>query len=451
MLSWILGLVVLLLGGLLLRQRRRHRQTLTDLARAIERRVPYLSEEPPPRPGRAASPWTSLTGEVNRLIDDYGQLHTRQAGQLSQLEATLGNLQEAVLIVDRFNYILLVNKALRRIIPGVRTILGQRVEGVLQGTEILEALEEVRQRGGLPQREIELRHARPPVWMEITGTKLSEPQADNGPWVLLVLHDISRLKRLESVRKEFVANVSHELKTPLSVIKGYVETLVDDHATMRPADREKFLGILQRHTNRLTSLLEDLLTLSRLESRDPRVTLQPEDLGAFVRSLAEEHALQIMEPHRRIQLDVPGEPFPVLIDPLRISQVYSNLLDNALKYTPASASIEIGLRRADGEVHSWVRDSGPGIPEADLPHIFERFYRVDKGRSRETGGTGLGLSIVKHIVQLHHGRVWAESRPGEGCRIAFALPLAKEAAAAGAAAPAAAAGSAPAGPGAGES
>jgi two-component system phosphate regulon sensor histidine kinase PhoR len=240
--------------------------------------------------------------------------------------------------------------------------------------------------------------------------------------VLFVLHDITRQKKLESIRKDFVANVSHELRTPLSIIKGYVETLVDGHRDMPLQDRDRFLHTIQRHAERLHSLLEDLLALSRLESVNPGLHRESASLAELLGGLVEDVRGRPAAREHRISLSVDPAIGRLSLDPLKITQVCENLLDNALKYTPSASQIEVNARLKGGEAEVCIRDNGSGIPPADLPHLFERFYRVDKGRSREKGGTGLGLSIVKHIVQLHGGRVWAESEPGKGAAFYFTVP-----------------------------
>jgi two-component system phosphate regulon sensor histidine kinase PhoR len=225
------------------------------------------------------------------------------------------------------------------------------------------------------------------------------------------------------VRKDFVANVSHELRTPLSVIKGYVETLVDDHHDMPLHDRDRFLRTIQRHTERLNSLLEDLLTLSRLESINPGLRRESTELSPLIAGIVDDYRARPASAGHHITFAVDPAIGALLIDPLKITQVLENLCDNALKYTPVGSHIDLRAHRHEHEVEVSVKDDGPGIPDPDLPHIFERFYRVDKGRSREKGGTGLGLSIVKHIVQLHQGRVWVESAPGKGTTFSFSLPF----------------------------
>jgi len=219
-----------------------------------------------------------------------------------------------------------------------------------------------------------------------------------------------------------VANVSHELRTPLSVIKGYIETLVDGHHDMPAGDRERFLRTIQRHTERLNSLLEDLLTLSRLESVNPGLQRETVPFAKIIAEVAEDYRTRPAAGDRRVDCTVDPATGSLWIDASKITQVLENLLDNALKYTPKGAVITVSAEPRAGEVVVCVRDNGPGIPPEDQPHIFERFYRVDKGRSREKGGTGLGLTLAKHIVQLHGGRVWVESQLGQGTAFYFSLP-----------------------------
>jgi len=366
--------------------------------------------------------YSRLARATNELIAEIGRLQQLRTGQLAQLEATLGSLQEAVLIVDANNYILLANKALQAIFPNAQNILRQRLELVLRSVAFLNYVDAVRAGRAQPQHEIEFIEGNSATWVEATGTLIPPLDDQRGPWALFVLHDISKQKRLESVRKDFVANVSHELRTPLSVIKGYIETLVDGR-DMPVDDRERFLRTIQRHTERLNSLLEDLLALSRLESINPELHREPTSLSTLITGLIDDYRARPTTSGHNLNFALDPAVSEVLIDPLKITQVFENLLENALKYAPRGSHIDISTRLHPNDVEICIRDNGPGIPEADLPHIFERFYRVDKGRSREKGGTGLGLSIVKHIVQLHGGRVWCESKLGQGTAFFFSLPL----------------------------
>jgi len=396
-----------------------HRRAVRSLHQALLKKQPFLRED---LPGAAGHAWDQLCTLSNDLIVEVGHLEQLRNGQLAQLEATLGSLQEAVLIVDSNNYILLANKALKSIFPRAINILGQRLELVLHSVAFLNYVESVRRGTAQPQHEIEFIDGPQATWVEVTGATIQTINGQKAPWTLFVLHNITQQKKLEAVRKDFVANVSHELRTPLSVIKGYVETLVDGSDEIPPNDRTRFLKTIQRHTERLNSLLEDLLVLSRLESINPGLHCESTDLNNLLESIMDDYRAR--PAGKEHVLDFLPDPAVGLlsIDPLKITQVVENLLDNALKYTPKRSRIELSAQLKGADVIVCLRDNGQGIPAVDLPHIFERFYRVDKGRSREKGGTGLGLSIVKHIVQLHGGRVWVESQEGRGTAFFFSLP-----------------------------
>ncbi len=407
------------LGWALLRLRA-HRRAARALAQSLLRQQPLLREELSGDPG---ADWTALREAANDLVAEAARLRQLRAGHLAQLEGTLGSLREAVLVIDAGNRVVLANAALEEIFPRATRILGQRLDAVLRGVDFLNYAAAVRRGAAAPQQEMEFVDGGRSVWVEATGSPI--PPLDGGAdaWALFVLHDITRQKKLEAVRREFVANVSHELRTPLSVIKGYVETLVDGHRDIPPEDRDKFLRTIQRHTERLNSLLDDLLALSRLESASPGLRHEPTDLAALLGGVIDDYRARPAAVRHHLDANLhPGLP-ALRLDPLKISQAVENLLDNALKYTPPGSRVFVTLVPRDSEAQICVQDNGPGIPAADLPHLFERFYRVDKGRSREKGGTGLGLSIVKHIVQLHGGRAWAESEPGKGSAFYLSLPL----------------------------
>jgi len=420
--SIAITIVLTLALGLALLKIMAHRRAVQALQQSIFRKQLLLNDE---LPGAAGAGWEQLRLASNELIAENSQLQQQRTGQLAQLEATLGSLQEAVLIVDASNYILLANKALQAISSRAATqIIGHRLELVLHSAEFLTYVEAVRLGKAQPQHEVELVEGGRTTWLEVTGTTIQSQGSSRGPWTLFVLHDITKQKKLEAVRKDFVANVSHELRTPLSVIKGYVETLVDGHQDIPVEDRERFLKTIQRHTERLNSLLEELLVLSRLESINPGLHRESVDLQALLAAIIDDYHGRPATVDHVLDLTIDPAHGVLFVDPLKITQVVENLLDNALKYTPPGSRIHLTTRlQGLGEIIVTVRDNGPGIPSEDLPHLFERFYRVDKGRSRDKGGTGLGLSIVKHIVQLHGGRVWVESKQGEGTAFFFSLPL----------------------------
>ena len=407
--------------GFVLRRLANHRRAVEALRDSLRARRPLLRED---LPGTLGPGWDELCVVAGELTAELGRLDRQHTGQLAQLEATLGSLQEAVLIIDSNNYVLLANQAFHAIFPKAGKILGERLELALRNDAFLRLVDKVRAGAAQPRQEIEFVDANGSTWVEVTASAIALFDGRAEPGLLFVLHDITRQKRLENVRKDFVANVSHELRTPLSVIKGYVETLVDAEDTMPPADRGRFLKTIQRHTERLNSLLEDLLALSRLESSQPGLLRERVDLGQLLASALEDFRARPAAEGHRFGLAIDPNTPPVLADPLKLGQVLDNLVSNALKYTPRGSRIDLGARMDSADtVEIAVRDNGPGIPPEDLPHIFERFYRVDKGRSRDKGGTGLGLSIVKHIVQLHGGKVWVESKVGSGTSFYFTLPL----------------------------
>lgn len=368
--------------------------------------------------------WESLIKELNGLIAEVNALSRQSSGQLNQIQTTLGNLQEGVVIVDRDNYILLVNKALTKIFPSIAAKVGQRIESGMGSSEFLDFVRDVKQGRGPAKREIEFKAGQSEIWIEATAARLSEASEGNGPWFLFVLHDTTKQKLLERARKRFVANASHELKTPVSVIKGYSETLVTDGATMSATDRDRFIATIYRHAERLALLINDLLSLSRLESDAPSFDWTEADVLGWVREIAADYGANPRRPGLSVLVGFDAAlEARVRFDVLKLRQVFDNLIENASKYSPEKGSVTIGAKVEAGKLFLWVQDQGPGVPAHDLGRIFERFYRVDKGRSRETGGTGLGLSIVKHIVEWHDGRVWAENVSSGGLRVAFCLPL----------------------------
>ena len=231
---------------------------------------------------------------------------------------------------------------------------------------------------------------------------------------------IAELDRLERIRIDFVANVSHELRTPLTSIKGFVETLRDG-ALKDPADAARFLEIIRKHTDRIIALVDDLLTLSQVEGTGPALRLAPTDLADLLEEVAEGFRKRCEAKRLDLRLDL-QRPARLDADRDRLAQVFGNLLDNAVKYTPEGGAVAVSLASEGGGWKVQVADTGIGIPVEHLPRIFERFYRVDKARSREMGGTGLGLSIVKHIVQAHGGTVDASNPPGRGTLFTVRLP-----------------------------
>ncbi len=244
--------------------------------------------------------------------------------------------------------------------------------------------------------------------------------------LVAVFHDITELKKLEKIRSEFVANVSHELKTPLTAIKGFVETLRTT-AKEDPKSAERLLEIIAKQTERLENLVNDLLILSSIESKEIRMDILPDSLDKIVQTALQVCKRQIESRHHQVSVQIPANLPQVLVDRQRMEQVFLNLIDNAVKFTPEKGQITIKAEKQNGFIRVDVIDSGIGIAAEHLPRLFERFYRIDKARGRDTGGTGLGLSIVKHIIYAHQGKISVTSTPAQGSTFCLYLPYAKTA------------------------
>jgi two-component system phosphate regulon sensor histidine kinase PhoR len=236
---------------------------------------------------------------------------------------------------------------------------------------------------------------------------------------VLVLHDITDLRRADQIRRDFVANVSHELRTPLTAIRGYIEALLDDEPD--GTETRKFLEIIARHSARMERLVSDLLRLARLDARQEALDLASCDMQQLFNTVVGDVALTAESKRQHITTVVDPAACRITADPAKLHDVLRNLVENAVHYSPEAATIQLEAAHADGVVRISVSDSGPGIPQDDLSRVFERFYRVDKSRSRP-GGTGLGLAIVKHLVELHGGEAAAENRPEGGARFVITLP-----------------------------
>jgi len=258
-------------------------------------------------------------------------------------------------------------------------------------------------------------------WLQVNAAAVVD-RTGSPAGAILVLHELTRIKQLENTRQEFVANVSHELRTPLSLIKGYVETLLDG-AKDDPEKCLRFLQTIEKHTDRLTFLIEDLLTISRLESGGIVMNLHPVSLRSEAQHVLDDLQARAAEKMVRLENTIP-DGLLAKADADRLEQVLYNLVENAINYGRPDGCVRVSARAltAQPRVEVWVEDNGPGIPAEARDRVFERFYRVDRARARDSGGTGLGLSIVKHIVQAHGGEVWLKSEMGEGTTFFFTLP-----------------------------
>jgi two-component system phosphate regulon sensor histidine kinase PhoR len=369
-------------------------------------------------------------GELAKAVDEMRIQLKGKIEEVSRerdyLKTILRGMVEGVLVVDERGRILMVNDALRKILSLSSDVVDKAPLEAIRNAELEEAIREAVQEGKNSAFELTFPlSGGKTIEVNVVGIspspKKKDKEGEQIKGAIAVFHDISRLKELEKMRQDFVANVSHELRTPLTTIKGYTETLLD--GALKEAVAPQFLQVIQKHADRLTKIVEDLLALSKIESKEfylkvERLPLSDliDDVSEFVKEAAQRKNISISRSLIPSSLEVIG-------DRSYLEQVFINLLDNAIKYTHEGGEISISaFENEQREIQVVIKDNGMGIPKEDLSRIFERFYRVDKGRSQELGGTGLGLSIVKHIIQAHGGRVWVESQPGKGSVFYFTLP-----------------------------
>lgn len=337
----------------------------------------------------------------------------------NQQQVLFNSMLEGLLLLDRSHKIYLANRSFKELFGQKGELRGKTIVETLRLHELEALVTRVQAEGQVLNHEMRLPDLQE-RWVQVNAAVIHNAAGERDG-TILVFHDLTRLKQLERQREEFVANVSHELRTPLSLIKGYTETLLDG-ARDNPEVAERFLKIIERNSQRLDLLIQDLLTISALESGRALLDRQPVNLQALADKVI--NFLHTKADNKNVRLVNALPPLTALGDPDRLDQVLANLVDNAIKYGRAEGAVTVGGgQRADGVVEIFVRDDGPGIPAEALSRVFERFYRVDKARSRDQGGTGLGLSIVKHIVHAHGGEVRVESEVGKGATFYVTLPV----------------------------
>ena len=371
-------------------------------------------------------PYVKSSGEIEGLYESLGRMADDLRRQIEQvrrqrneMQAAFSSMVEGVIAIDMEARVLNMNQR-AAIILGCdpAAARGRGIQSFLRNTAFYSFVEETLTARDTIERDIPMGDE---GLLNGHGTILRD-EAENQIGALFVLNDVTRLRKLENIRRDFVSNVSHEIKTPITAIKGFVETLRDG-AVKNPEDAERFLGIIEKHVDRLEAIIEDLLNLSKIEQ-----TSGKEGLSLVESPMIDiiNNALQICHvaiAERKIEIEVScADSVTLNVDPTLLEQALVNLLDNAVKYSDIGGTIHISVTEKSGSVTIAVRDHGVGINKKHLPRLFERFYRVDKARSRQLGGTGLGLAIVKHVVQAHGGSISVESTPGEGSTFSIHLP-----------------------------
>ena len=356
---------------------------------------------------------SALNQTAERLGTSFAEIESRR----QELAAMLDSMQEAVVAITPEGFVRWSNAVMQRM-AGTQIRVGRPLVHSARDPDLLACV-----RGALEKGEVRTGRASslaPGRIFEVNAAPLPSGGA------IAVLHDVTRIEAAEKSRREFIANVSHELRTPLTSIQGYVETLLEG-PDCNPDTNREFLGVIQKNATRMNRLTEDLLALASVESPDYKLARHPIRASAMVHDAIESLGGLVVD--SGVEMEFAGAPdVMVMADADAMNQVFGNLIENALKYGKSGKRIRIGAKLIEHEVEFCVQDFGPGIPYEHLDRIFERFYRVDKARSRESGGTGLGLAIVKHIIQAHGGNIRAESELGSGAAFYFTLPLAAEAA-----------------------
>ena len=366
-----------------------------------------------------ASGFPDIARRLNEMASSLSRRFDEVRTERDLFETILANMIEGVILLDEHGHIRLLNHAARELFATADTgAEGKSLVELTRNAEIDEFARATLQTDHALERTVAI-YDREIVYLQLHGSALLD--ATGSPaGAVIVVSDVSRLKRLENVRTDFVANVSHELKTPITSVIGFVETLRED-AFDDPAQARRFLDIIADHAQRLNLIIDDLLSLSRLESRQEEVARQEINIGDLVDAVMEACRPQAEGKSVRLYRECECSS-DAYVNQSLLQQAITNLVDNAVKYSESGSAVGIEITRSEEELLIAVEDTGPGIPRRDLPRIFERFYRVDRARSRALGGTGLGLSIVKHIAQAHGGSVEVESELGRGSRFTIRLP-----------------------------
>lgn len=415
---WLWSLLILIIAGAIALLVSRSFAVRVERLREFSRRVAEGDFRPLPSDGTGDT-LEALGQSLNQTAARMDRTIRTLTEERNLSSAILGSMVEGVAVVNGAEHLVFAN-------PGFASILGLEVPPisgsalleVVRQTELIEAVRRVL--AGEPRVEAEI--ATGTLRQHFFAATVASVRAGETSGAVIVLHDITDLRKLERIRRDFVANVSHEFRTPLTAIQGFAETLLAG-AMNDPQNRDRFLGIILEHSRRLARLTEDLLKLSQMDAERLELELRPVSVAQLVESCFETARRRASEKELNLTLDVPEGLPNVSGDARRLQEVLQNLLDNAIQYTLPGGKIVLRAEARNEEVIFTVADTGIGIPQADQPRIFERFYRVDVARSREAGGTGLGLSIAKHLIEGHGGRIWVESEVGVGSKFHVSVPV----------------------------
>ena len=357
-------------------------------------------------------------GVMARVLDQAAGEFARQvrdlSGQQTRVDAILGGMVEGVLVIDEQGRVQIANESVKRMLGIAGDPAGRFHVELIRHPEVTRVIDAAMAGDAGSGKEVRL-NTDPPKVLLVNARVFA---ADGERGVALVLHDVTEFRRADQVRQDFVANVSHELRTPLTAVRGGVEALLDEVG----GEERRFVAIIARNSARMERLVSDLLRLARLDAGQEELVPTSCLLGATLGSVTGELAPLVESKRLEVRTSVAPDARTVMADPVKLHDAVRNLVENAVNYAPDDSAIELGAAADDRVVRITVADRGPGIPDADLTRIFERFYRVDAARPRDPGGTGLGLAIVKHLIGLHEGSVRAANRDGGGTVFTIELP-----------------------------
>jgi two-component system, OmpR family, phosphate regulon sensor histidine kinase PhoR len=415
---WVASFFILLIAGAVSLWFSRSFTDRVERLKEFSRRVAEGDFRPLPRDS-SGDALGALGVSLNRTAARLDRTIQTLTEERNLSSAILGSMVEGVAVVNGSERLVFANPGFAEILGlDVPPTSGSALVEVVRQTELLEAVRQVL--GGEPRVQSEI----------VTGTlrqhyfaiTVAAVRAGDTTGAVVVLHDITELRKLERVRRDFVANVSHEFRTPLTAIQGFAETLLAG-AIEDSQNRTRFLEIILEHSRRLARLTEDLLMLSKMDAERLELEIRRLSVSQLIESCLETAQRRGAEKDLRISVNMPQNLPDIAGDRRRLAEVLQNLLDNAIQYTLPGGQIIVSAKPLEEEIILTVSDTGIGIPKADQPRIFERFYRVDVARSREAGGTGLGLAIAKHLVEVHGGRLWVDSEVGQGSQFHFSVPF----------------------------